>query len=117
MSENGNGDNGLRLVEPIHPWRWRLLTVWVMGFTLVTAWGFHLINNRAHENSRSRTALCTLRQDQQVQVDNLRKYAADVEAGRRPRIAGVSDADITQSIRRTQAVIDSLEVLHCDQPA
>lgn len=35
------GEAGPKRVEPIHPWRWRLLTVWILGTMFALGWIFH----------------------------------------------------------------------------
>jgi len=110
--ENGNGHT-IVVAEPIHPWRWRLLTAWVVAFSIIVAYGFLLIQRQVDRNAQAKTALCSYAANLQEQVDQSRQYLADVEAGRRPRIQGITDEDITLQVRRQQAVLDSLDDLHC----
>jgi hypothetical protein len=46
MHEEWMGDRP----APIHPWRWRALTAWIVIFTAVVIYGLHTIRNDAHRN-------------------------------------------------------------------
>lgn len=99
----------------LHPWRWRLLTVWVIGFSLIVGYAVRQ-GWRAHDD------LCTTRENALNQVQGseqylaeVRQYRRDVETGHtpprgRPPIAGITDKDITAQITRQKAYAAAI---HC----
>ena len=113
--ENGaeNGTPVVVVAEPIHPWRWRLLTIWVVGFTLIVAYGLHVLTDEVNANKQAKTALCAYRQNLQDQIDDTRQFLQDIDSGKRQAIPGITRSDLTQTIRRQQGVVDALKNLDC----
>jgi hypothetical protein len=97
----------------IHPYRWGALAVWVAAFTLIAGIAIHQNNALGKKGDKAHDALCVYRADLQSQLDSSRQYLADISAGRRKIVPGLSAADITNGIRRQQASVDALRDLGC----
>ena len=92
---------------PIHPWRWRALTVWVVVFTLITAWAVNR-GNQAHDG------LCAIRDSNVEQVKEAEHYLDRLRAGEVEPIPGFSQADVIASIRRQRNTVDTINgKVHC----
>jgi hypothetical protein len=53
---------GLVVNEPIHPWRWRALTVWVVVFTLIVFFALRAIENQSAKVTQLQKTNCGLEQ-------------------------------------------------------
>ena len=92
---------------PVHPWRWRALTVWVVIFTLVTAWAVNR-GNQAHDG------LCAIRDSNLEQVKEGERYLDRLRSGEVEPIPGFSQADVIASIRRQRTSVDTINSkVHC----
>lgn len=67
------------------------------------------------QTSQAERALCALRADVEARVANAERYLADVKAGRREPIRGITVADIKRSLRDQRRTIDSLMILDCKE--
>lgn len=58
-------------------------------------------------------ALCSFVSNLRQRVESSEAYLADVQAGRRQAIQGITEQDIKQSLNGQKATLASLEPLHC----
>lgn len=86
--------------------RGRLVTVWIVGFTLTTLW-LVMGGREAHD------ALCAFRADLERRADDGQAYLDDVRAGKREPIPGFTLTDIQRSIDGQRATLRSLGDLDC----
>lgn len=110
----------------VHPWRWRFLWVWILVFSVLVGWAFHVQGNLIHQGQQAHDSLCALQQNLQLQIAASQQYLADVQLyqrdvaagrvpprGRKP-IEGISNNDIEAGIMRSQLTLASLHDLHCE---
>lgn len=84
-----------------------ILAVAILGLSLLTGYQFYRAN-------KATAALCVLRHDLQARVQRSEQYLVDVAVGNREPIAGVTTADINDSISNQQRTIRALSVLDCN---
>jgi len=53
--EGGRGGTGR---EPIHKWRWRFLTAWIILFTIVVCWAIRANRERVNDIQQARLYSC-----------------------------------------------------------
>jgi hypothetical protein len=63
--------------------------------------------------AETHAALCALKNDLAGRKARSEEFLADVHAGRRPRIEGISDNDLRRSIDNQQDTLDVLSELSC----
>lgn len=95
--------NGFAHPTVIHPWRWRLVTLWVTCFSLAVAWAVSW-GWQAHQD------LCQTKHNTLEQIHQSEKYLDDVAHGRREPVRGITNSDITNQVKRQKAYAASI---HC----
>lgn len=89
---------------------------------MIRTWGVNLLLVAAlavagtytyTQTSEAERALCALRLNLEVRVADSEKYLADVRAGKREPVRGITEADIRTSIRNQRQTIDALSELDC----
>ena len=99
----------------IHPFRWGMLTVWCIAFTLIVAWSLNKIDNTVNDNKITRTVLCVRQDALRREVNRSLAYLEEVHSGRRKAIPGISDADILSGVRESRVEIISYNPLNCHE--
>ena len=93
-----------------------------VAFAVVTFQGYGIQENREligrlaaneAEALEAHAALCSFKADLARRVATSQKFIADLEAGRRPPIQGISVNDLRRSVDGQQATLDSLGPLEC----
>lgn len=93
-----------------------------VAFVITSALGYEIKQNRdvldrlevgEAEAIQAHDALCSFRKDLKGRTARTREFMADVEAGRRPPIAGISTNDLQRSLDGQEATLKSLDPLKC----
>lgn len=66
--------------------------------------------------TQAEDALCALRQNFEERIAASEEYLADVKAGRRKPIAGITNADIKRGIDNQRQTVVALSGLRCPAP-
>ncbi len=89
-----------------HKWRWRMLTLWVVAFTIITAVAFNTARSTSQDGVNSRNALCALVQDYRIRIAGAEKFLLEHPEG----VKGIITAtELNNQIRqqtRTSMVLD-----------
>ena len=88
-----------------HKWRWRLVTLWIVGFTLVTAYGLK-------QGATALEGLCALRTDIQARHDTSIAYLA--QHPEQEPIRGITRQALLNSVKQQERTLDALSGLGCD---
>jgi hypothetical protein len=96
----------MEMSERYHIWRWRLVALWIVMFTLVVAYSVHA--NRVL-SSQTHAALCTFHDDLRGRYENGVKFLKEHPNG----IPGIDAGVIRQSLKGQIATLRSLEQLDC----
>lgn len=93
---------------------------------MIDRWATHLlvllviiaVGLYAHsEATKAEKALCALRGNFEERIAASEEYLADVEAGRREPIAGITTADIQRGLDNQLATVNALSGLRCPAPS
>jgi len=87
-----------------HKWRWRLIALWIIVFSLATAYGLSL-------GKSALDGLCALRGDVQEAHDSAQQFLLD-HPGREP-IPGLSRQTLLISLHRQERTLRALSGLDC----
>jgi hypothetical protein len=85
---------------------WAVNLLFVAALAAVGLW-LHQQTNQAER------ALCALRFDLEVRIDNSRRYLDDLDTGKREPIPGITRVDIVTGIQNQERTIDALGSLNC----
>lgn len=108
-----------RVSEPPHaPLVWHLgmtkgALVATVLLVIAIVLGFFRVESLSRRGEEARRALCAVKESTRQQVRAQVQFLADIEAGTRPPIVGISEADILQGIARQQRFLKSLDNLKC----
>jgi hypothetical protein len=87
--------------------RWVVNVVLLIALVLAGVYSFN-------QASKAEVALCALRADLVVRVDRSKEYLADLDAGRRKPIPGITRSDIADGVANQERTIRALKGLDCD---
>lgn len=98
---------------PLSRRKWqRVLLGWIIAFTLLTFYAIRENRQLAEKGEDARTAICALKQDLRVRINNARQFLVDNPNG----IPGIPASVIKQSIANQAATVRALDVIDCDLP-
>jgi hypothetical protein len=86
--------------------RWVVNGVLLVALVLAGVYSFN-------QASKAEVALCALRADLEVRAESSQEYLADLDAGRREPIPGITRRDITDGIQNQRRTIRALGSLEC----
>lgn len=99
--------------DTYHVWRWRLVAVWIVAFSLLVAYVLHSESAQVDKANKARVALCAQRRNLQLQTDASVRYLQQIHSGVRKPIPGISEADILSTITRSRKAIQAYNALDC----
>lgn len=98
-------DTSVNIARDIRRWLRVLIAMTSLLYVLTATWAFYTF----HAAERNRKALCTLRANTQIQIEQTQQFLIDHPRG----FPGVSNSDLKANIRQLQKTVDALDTLHC----
>ena len=96
------GDTGF------HKWRWRVIALWVVCFSMLVGYAINDIGNLA---THTEAALCTFRDDLQARHDQGVQFIKDNPVAE--PIPGLTRTALLANLKNQQRTLDSLAGLEC----
>lgn len=95
--------------EPIHPWRWLFISIWIIIFTAVVIWILHDQRNTINKIKTAQTALCVMRGDLEQRIHGANEFLRTHPKG----IPGIPASLIRDNVVQQQRTLKSLAPLDC----
>lgn len=67
---------------PIHPWRWRALSVWIVVFSIFVAWAVNTALDASHKNNQAIHELRQTQSDLKQAQSDLKQAQQDIQTSR-----------------------------------
>jgi hypothetical protein len=85
----------------------------VVLLTIAIGLGFWRLEVLSHRGDQAARALCAVQASTREQIRQSVQFLADIKAGKRPPIQGISETDILAGIVRQQKFLKALDILNC----
>jgi hypothetical protein len=94
----------------IHPWRWRLLALWIVIFTIVAFWGIRTNRDLGRDGRQAHDAICVLKDDFKRRIADSERFLNEHPNG----IPGITAQAISESLEGLRRTLQSLGAVRCE---
>lgn len=94
----------------VHPWRWRLLAIWIILFTAIAFWGMRTNRETARDGHQAHDAICVLKVDLRRRIHDSEKFLNNNPNG----LPGISAQVISDSLEGQRRTLSALGPVRCD---